>query len=143
MILKQKQQGATTSVILIGVTLALLMAWTVLKLGPVYLQHYSIVKILDKVQSEFARKLENDALVSTKEIKVSLMKRFDVNYITHVNKKDIIIERTPKGFAVEISYEVQVPFMGNVDALLHFEDGVDIQPNNDRVASLPASTPNT
>lgn len=143
MILKQKQQGATTGVVLTGITLALLMAWTALKLGPVYLQHYSIVKILNKVQTEYARKLDDDSLISTKEIKVTLMKHFDINYISHVNKRDIIIERTPKGFNVGIQYEVVVPFMGNIDALIRFENEVDIRPNNDKLASLSETSPTT
>ncbi len=140
MVGKHTQKGASTSIVLIMIVFALLAAWGLLKLGPVYLQHYSVVKILDKVQEEFKGKLARESFISTREIQISISKRIDVNYISILTKKNIDVDRTPKGFNVRIKYDVVVPFFGNIDALLHFDNSVAIEPDSTRVSTSEAAT---
>lgn len=125
--LKKTQQGATLISVLMVIFIVLLIGWSALKLAPVYIQHYSVVKIMDKIKSKYEAKLQHDSFVSTHEIQGTLYKHMDVNYINHLTKKNISVDRTPKGFKVRIKYDVNVPFIANIDALLHFDNTVKIE----------------
>ena len=93
----------------------------VLKIGPVYLEHYKVVSSLKSLEkeSELASK-------SREEILSLLQKRWEINMVERVTTKDVKIIKDGSYLKVEIAYDVAQHLFGNVDALLHFNDLIEV-----------------
>ncbi len=96
-------------------------ALLVIRLFPVYLEHYNVSSSLKSLQSE--AQLE---AMSNAEIRASLLRRFEVNDVTHVGKEDIKIEIEDGARRVNIAYEVRKPFLGNIDLVVSFSDTAEL-----------------
>ncbi len=117
----QQQQGMTLiSVIflLCGIGFA---AMLVLKIGPIYLDHNKVTMALAAIE-------ENpDALSKTDaEIRELVRKRFDLNYVTDVSARDLLITKSGSYLKVELKYDVVKNIMGNLSVLVEFHDVVEL-----------------
>lgn len=93
----------------------------VLKIGPIYLEHYKVASSLESL------KKENDiASKSRDEILNLLQKRWEINMVERVTTKDVKIIKDGSYLKVEIAYDVAQHLFGNVDALLHFNDLIEV-----------------
>jgi hypothetical protein len=93
----------------------------ILKIGPIYMEHYKVVSSLESL------KKENDiALKSRDEILSLLQKRWEINMVERVTTKDVKIIKDGSYLKVEIAYDVAQHLFGNVDALLHFNDLIEV-----------------
>jgi hypothetical protein len=116
------QQGMT----FISFVILMLMIGTFvlvgLKLTPIYLEHFKVVKTLEN--------LENEAGLSErspKEIAGILQKRWDINGIDRITAKDnVTVERADGGMVVHVEYEVEEPIIANISALVKFDDSVTV-----------------
>jgi len=96
----------------IGISVLLL-----LKLFPVYMEHFNVTSSLESLSSETEIKsLKKGA------IKELLQRRFSINEVKHVGKEHIVIEKTKAGMTIDITYEVRKPLVGNIDLVIHFND---------------------
>ncbi|GBE09564.1 hypothetical protein BMS3Bbin12_00715 [bacterium BMS3Bbin12] len=91
------------------------------RLVPVYLEYFSVASSVDSLKDE-------PAIVkkSPDKLRDLLGRRFDVNDVEHVTPKDVRIERQGEQTTVDVKYQVQVPVMGNVDALVRFDKQVTL-----------------
>jgi len=95
-----------------------------LKIGPVYLEHYKVASSLESL------KTENDiALKSREEILTLLQRRWQVNSVERVTAKDVKITKQGSYLKVQVAYDVAEHLFGNVDALLHFNDLIEVGSN--------------
>jgi len=95
-----------------------------LKIGPVYLEHYKVASSLESL------KTENDiALKSREEILTLLQRRWQVNSVERVTAKDVKITKQGSYLKVQVAYDVAEHVFGNVDALLHFNDLIEVGSN--------------
>ena len=103
--------------------LALIAFFTLLtlRLAPVYLDYYKVVSSLKSLKQEPNITKKNPA-----EIMDLLSRRFDVNSIDNVTRKDIHIKESGGVLTVGIKYQVRVPIMGNVDALVSFNRSIHV-----------------
>lgn len=95
-----------------------------LKLIPVYLDHYKVVSVL--------KSLENDKDLPSRsrdEILRTFEKRWDIDMIDSVTKDDVTITKDMRRIKVQIAYDVTKPILGNVDALVHFDDSIEVDNN--------------
>lgn len=92
-----------------------------LKLVPVYLEYYNVTTSLQSLKEE-----DDSELSSGQNIKTLLKKRLQINDVTHVTDKDIVIEKQVNGTLVTVAYEVRKNFMGNVDIVVSFKDSVEL-----------------
>lgn len=120
----QRQQGVT----LIGwiVILAIIGFFVLLalRLGPAYIENYSVKKALES--------LENDPeaySLSVQQTKSRMDGYFNINYITTVPREAVKIKKSGGTLKVEIDYEVRVPILGNIDAIMTFSDKAEITAN--------------
>ncbi|MGZ8216046.1 DUF4845 domain-containing protein [Methylomagnum sp.] len=107
--------------LMVGVGFVALVA---LKLAPVYLDHYKVVSVL--------KSLENDkdlASRSRDEILRTFEKRWDIDMIDSVTRDDVTIIKDIHHIKVQIAYDVTKPILGNVDALIHFDDAIEVDAN--------------
>ncbi len=120
----QRQQGVTMiGWIIILAIIGFFVLW-VLRLGPVYMENYSVKKALAS--------LENDPeaySLSAKQAKNRMDGYFNINYITTVPREAVKIKKGGGALKVEIDYEVRVPIVGNIDAILSFSDKAEITSN--------------
>lgn len=94
-------------------------ALLVVRLFPVYLEHYNVSTSLRSLTTE-----SREGGLDSARIRELLLRRFEINDVTHVNRKHIRIEPTSGGTRVAIAYEVRKPFMANVDLVVSFRDAI-------------------
>ena len=92
-----------------------------LKIGPIYLNHSKVVSALADI-----KKTTDIEVQSESEIRNSLSKRFDINYIDDVTQDDITITRHGNYLKVVIEYEVARKIVGNLSVLVEFNDNIEV-----------------
>ncbi|WP_031432289.1 DUF4845 domain-containing protein [Methylomarinum vadi] len=122
--MKQKpssQRGLT--MISIAIILALIAFFTllILKIGPIYLNHSKVVNALEALKE--TPDVENK---SKREIETLLYRRFDINYVEHVDSRDIKITKLPSYLKIEVEYERVEPIFGNLSALAEFHEVIEV-----------------
>ncbi|WP_446808124.1 DUF4845 domain-containing protein [Methylomonas sp. 2BW1-5-20] len=115
-----KQRGLTF--LSIAFILALIGFFTllILKIAPIYINHSRVVNALKAVE-----KTTDIVTKSKAEIKTSLEKRFDMNYVEHVTNDNIKIVAQPGYVRVEIDYERVEHIVGNLSVLVEFHEGFE------------------
>lgn len=116
-----KERGIT----LISLALILLFiaffTLLVLKISPIYLNHSKVVNALAALEET-----TNIQHKSKHEVKVMLDKRFNLNYVDHVDNNDIKIVKGDGYLKVDVEYEVVETIMGNLSVLVEFHEFFEI-----------------
>lgn len=120
----RKQRGMTAIGWLIVLGLVAFFALLVLRLTPIYLEHYEVISALESLKSEpyITQKTKP-------EVKKLLERRFDVNDIKQASVDDVTIDARSGRMTVGIDYEVRVHLLGNIDAAIKFNRSVDMVAN--------------
>ena len=119
-----RQTGMTLIGFLLTFVLIGFFTVLVLKLAPIYLEHFKIITSLNSLTKE------PDLGARTKEeILTMLQKRWDINSVDHVSAKDVKIAKQGGKVKVQVAYEVVEHIMGNVDALVYFDDAIEAGTN--------------
>ncbi|MEN8177792.1 MAG: DUF4845 domain-containing protein [Pseudomonadota bacterium] len=95
-----------------------------LRVGPVYMEHYSVKNILQA--------LEEEPFISRKpigEIRNMLIKRFNINNIRNLNRDQIKIRRSGGVTTIELNYEQRRPIAGNMDVIMTFNESIELIAN--------------
>ncbi|MGX2039563.1 DUF4845 domain-containing protein [Methylocaldum sp. MU1018] len=119
-----RQKGLTATGFLFNLFLIGFFSLLVLKIGPVYLEHYKVASSLESLKKD-----SDIALKSREEILSLLQKRWEINMVERVTTKDVTITKQGSYLKVQIAYDVAEHLFGNVDALLHFNDLLEIGSN--------------
>lgn len=117
-----RQRGMTTLGLLMLLGIIAFFSTIAIKLTPVYLEEYKVKSVLDNMKSDGSL-----ADATDHEIKSTLERRFDVNDIDDVRPNEVIIGRD--GLHVQslaFKYEVRVPMFWNIDAVVHFKEGIEV-----------------
>ena len=120
--MRSKQTGVTFIgwvILLIPVAICL---YAGIRMGPVYLNYWRVAKTLEQVKNEFK---DNDTGTAA-NIRVSLEKKLDIEYVEYPAAKDIKITRAGKGWVVSVAYDDQAPLFANVFVLMTFEKSVTL-----------------
>ncbi len=91
------------------------------RLVPVYLEYFSVASSVNSLKDE-----PGIIKKSPQKLRDLLGRRFDVNDVENVTPKDVRIKRQGGQTTVDVKYQVQVPMMGNVDALVRFDKQVTL-----------------
>ena len=120
----RRQQGVTFIGWIIILAIIGFFVLLALRLGPVYMENYSVRMALKSLEQD------PDAYdLSVRQAKGRLQSYFNVNYITTLPKEAVKIKKGGGVLSVQIDYEVRVPIVGNIDAILSFDDKVEIKSN--------------
>ncbi len=90
-------------------------AFVVIKLFPVYMEDLSVGTAVESLESE------PEEFRGALSVRAALIKRLEINNVTRVDKDKISITRDNQDYLIEVDYEVEVPFIGNISLLLRFE----------------------
>jgi len=108
---------------LLGVLFVLLLvgfALTVLfRVGPLYLDDYTVRKSFEALGDGDTRNLSDQA------IREKLYKNFVVNNVDSIDLKQIRIDRNAARILVSFYYERRVQFLGNLDVVAKFNNVYD------------------
>jgi len=116
----KKQRGLTFLSILFILGLLAFFVLLTLKIAPIYMNHSKVVNSLAAVES-----MPDVETLSKREILNSLNKRFNMNYVENVDKRDIEIIKQGNYVKVEIVYERVEKILGNLSVLVQFEESFE------------------
>lgn len=111
----RQSRGLTLIGFIMVLILVLFAAYIGMKLGPIYLNHYSVVSEVRAIAAE-----PGSANLPPQTLRRNLMTRFEVSYVRHVRPENIRVERS-QGTNLIVVYEVREHLLGNIDVLIRFE----------------------
>ena len=123
----QKQQGMTLIGMLLTIVVVVMAAVVVMRLVPVYIQHYEIVQSIKSLNTIPAASLSGDPLADVEVLRTSLNKRLDINGVDNLKSNEIII--TPKGehrYQVRLKYQVIRLLAYNINLLINFDSTYEV-----------------
>lgn len=115
-----RQTGLTLISLIVVLGFVASVVLLVFKIAPIYLDH-------SKVTSAFSA-LENQGNLqelSESEIRSTLDKRFNMNYVSDFKAQDVKIIKQGSYVKVEAEYEVVKPIVGNLSVLVEFDDVIE------------------
>ncbi len=116
----KRQQGLAFISLLFILGLVGFFVLLTLKIGPIYLDHHKVVGALAGLE-----KTADLEKLSEAEIRSSLNKRFNINYVYDVTPDDITITKQGNYLKVVVEYEVVRKIVGNLSVLVEFNDVVE------------------
>lgn len=109
----REQRGLTLTGFLVTAVILVFVALLVFKIGPAYMEFYTIQKQITIVANEVStpdrRAVEN-----------AFDRRADIENITAITGKDLEITKEGDGIVVSAEYSVKVPLVGNLSACMDF-----------------------
>jgi hypothetical protein len=123
--MKSKQSGITLIGFIVVLAVAGFFAYMVMKLMPAYSEYMGVVKAMNQISTEGVEGKTLD------QIRRDLMFKLGFQYVDDatISPKDITMGQGAKGNELRVSYDKDVPFMYNIDFLIHFEKSVPVQGN--------------
>ena len=115
------QQGLTFISLVFILGLIAFFVLLGLKIGPIYLNHSKVVSTLSEL-----KKTPDIEYQSESEIRNSLSKRFNINYVNDVTQENITITRHENYLKIVIEYEVVKNIAGNLSVLITFNDVMEV-----------------
>ncbi|MFN5746698.1 MAG: DUF4845 domain-containing protein [Methylococcaceae bacterium] len=109
---------------LIVIAVSGFLATLTLRLLPVYLNHFKVKAALASLSAQ-----TGIAVMSREDIMTALQKRWDIDSVSDVTREQVVISREGGRIRVRVAYDVIRPVMGNVDALVHFDDSIEADPH--------------
>jgi hypothetical protein len=116
-------RGITLLGFLILLCVAGFFAYIIMKLAPVYIEYFGVVKAMEQVKDE-----PGAAQRSLEEIRRDLNVKFDLQYVDEkdIPPQAIQLKREASGPTLRIAYEKRVPFMYNIDLVASFDKSVNL-----------------
>ena len=115
---EHRQRGMTTAGLLILVSFVGLFIYAGIRLLPVYLEYFNVIKAVEGLKS--------DAEQGPPAMRIALEKRFDIEDIKSVSYKDIEITKEGGGYVAHVEYNAETSFVGNVGFIVHFDKTVNL-----------------
>ncbi len=115
------QQGLTFISLVFILGLIAFFVLLGLKIGPIYLNHSKVVSTLSEL-----KRTPDIEYQSEPEIRNSLSKRFNINYVNDVTQENITITRHENYLKIVIQDEVVKNIAGNLSVLITFNDVIEV-----------------
>lgn len=116
---KQRGMTAISLVLLLAGLFSIVLL--VLKIIPVYLDHGKVVSALEGLKG-----MGNIETLSRPEIQSAFFKKLSVNPVDTFHEKDLIIIKNGDYAKVQAQYQVEVPVISNISALMKFDDSIEV-----------------
>jgi len=116
-----KQQGMGAYQILILAVVGLFIAFTAIRLVPIYGEYMSVTSSMQRVQEA---NIDNPG--SPRSLQRDLQRHFRINNVSNVEADNIHISPQGDGYMMRVSYEVRTGWIGNIDLIVSFENEVQI-----------------
>jgi hypothetical protein len=119
----KKQQGITLIGFVFILIIAAFFAYAAMKLVPAYSEYLGVVKAMKAVAAE-----PDLATKSPEEIQKDLAFKGSFQYVDDgtFSSNNVRIANGPGGGTLQVKYDKDIPFVYNIDLLLHFEKTVPL-----------------
>jgi hypothetical protein len=123
--MKSKQTGLTLIGFLIILIVVGFFGYMAMKLIPAYTEYMGVSKAMTEISTSGVEGKTLD------QIRRDLLFKMDFQYVDSatVKPRDITIDRGDTGSVLRVVYDKQIPFIYNIDFLLHFDKSVPLQGN--------------
>ena len=118
---RDQQRGATALGMLTILAILGLALYAVIRLVPVYLEYFEVVRAMDKITKETSA-----ADTTPDKIRFSLNRTWNIEDIKTLDYKDILIRKSGSGYEMTAEYRAEVPFIGNVSLVADFYKTVTV-----------------
>lgn len=102
----------------------------VIKVGPLYLNHMTVVRVVKSVADN-----PDYASAPPQEIRSTLERRWDIDYIKQIDDRDVKIKRGKSGRLLSYDYEARVNLFYNVFVVIHFKGDHPMKPGSGDIDS--------
>ncbi|TAN69067.1 MAG: DUF4845 domain-containing protein [Methylobacter sp.] len=116
----KRQQGLTLISLVFLLGLIGFFVLLTLKIVPIYLDHGKVKSALEALKASPDLETKSEF-----EIRDSLNKRFNINYVYDVKQDDIKVIKHGSYVKVDIEYETVVKLAGNLSVLAEFHDTIE------------------
>lgn len=114
--MRVRQNGMTMWGAAFVISIAVIFLFLLFKLLPPYLEDLKVSTAMEGLSHE-----ANVGAVSRGELVERLERRFDIDNVTNVKAAQLSLQQQGKTKIMRITYEVVVPLVYNVSALLEFD----------------------
>ena len=114
-----RHNGMTYLGMLILLIVIAFFAIVLIKVGPLYMEHFKVKSSLDSLAEEVKN---GQTVLAPQELERHLRNRLSVNDVEHVKENDIKISREGRKTVIEVDYEARVTLFGNLDLVAKFPD---------------------
>ena len=123
--MKSKQTGITLIGFLIILAVVAFFGYMAMKLVPSYVEFMGVKKAMNQIATEGS----NDRSLDT--IRRDLLFKMGFQYVDDatIQPSDITITRSAGAQTLHVTYDKQVPFIANIDFLMHFDNSVSLSGN--------------
>ncbi|MBU6248193.1 MAG: DUF4845 domain-containing protein [Xanthomonadaceae bacterium] len=120
--MKSKQSGITLIGFLFILIIVAFFGFMAMKLVPSYIEFMGVKKAMNQIATDGGGDRSVDA------IRRDLMFKMSFQYVDDatVTPSDINVTRNNGAYTLTVSYDKQVPFIANIDFLLHFDNSVQL-----------------
>jgi len=123
--MKSKQSGITLIGFIVVLAVAGFFAFMAMKLVPAYTEYMGVAKAMNQIATEGVEGKSLD------QIRRDLLFKLGFQYVDDatIRPSDITMGQGASGNELRVSYDKTVPFMYNIDFLIHFDKSVPVQGN--------------
>jgi hypothetical protein len=122
MVGRSNQRGITLLSFIVVLAILGFVAFTFMRLFPMYSEYYSVKQAMEAVANEPGVDTWNIG-----RVRDMLARRFDISYVKSVKQQDIkLVRRSAGGNTLTIAYEVRTKYAYNLDVVGVFEHSVDL-----------------
>ena len=123
--MKSKQTGITLIGFLVILVVVAFFGYAAMKLVPAYAESMGVTKAMNQIATSGVEGKSLD------EIRRDLLFKMGFQYVDDatIQPQDITVERASTGNVLHVNYDKQIPFVYNIDFLLHFDKSVPLQGN--------------
>lgn len=100
------------------------IALCVIKVGPLFLNEFSVKRAVHDIASKEG---SVGGQVDVAAIRAALQRRWDIDYISQIEPKDIKVIRNGSGLFLSYDYEAEVSLFGNISVVARFKDDVPLR----------------
>tara|TARA_R110001592_G_scaffold173980_10_gene412768 strand:- start:420 stop:791 length:372 start_codon:yes stop_codon:yes gene_type:complete len=118
---KQAGIGMIPTVLILGTVI--IFATVGVKLMPIYVDYWTLTRILEDVASE-----DRDSDPTPAGVRRDISGRFLTNRVEAISLRDIKISNDKKGVVIDARYEKRTPLIFNIDAVVRFDDALYVVP---------------
>ncbi len=123
----QNSRGLTFIGMLLTMTIVIVFGVLLMRIVPVYLQHYEVVHSLSTLSALPKDQLSADPSVSAIMLKKSLLKQFEINSIDDITAANVtVLLASENKMQVSVKYQAIRPFVANISLLFNFENSEEV-----------------
>ena len=121
--MRKSQRGVTFIGWLVLLMPVAVLIYAGIRLTPVYLNYFHVAKALEQLAAES----KDEGQINPVQVRASLERRFNVEYVDTTDAKDIDVHRDGDHWVAVANYEQVAPLFGNVSLLMQFNKQVELK----------------